>query len=132
MKTLGERLIAARKSLNLTQEQLAQRTNVSRSSISNWERNETQPDYGQLYALTQVLRCDFLDYSKRTSENNPVDTHKLRINLSVRPIIEVISGENACEITATAVDFRIIGSDQHGNPVEIHAYADFCVNSSGE
>lgn len=37
MKTLGEKLSSARKSCKMTQEQLAQRINVTRSTISNWE-----------------------------------------------------------------------------------------------
>lgn len=132
MKMLGERLKTARIRRKMTQEQLGMLINTSRSTISNWERGETQPDYEQLYALTEVLCCDFLDYSKRTRAMNPANTHKLRLNFSVQPIIEVISDGNTCELLADAIDFRIIGSDQRGNPVEIHAYADFSVNSDGE
>ncbi len=132
METLREKLIAARILQDLTQEQLAQRMNVARATIANWETGRSQPDYQKIRRLSEVLHYDFLPHNEEKTSGEGAKARKFRLNMTAQPIIEVISGENTCKLTASTVDFRIIGSDQHGNPVEIHAYVDFCVNSSSE
>ncbi len=40
----SERLLTLRKSLDLTQEQLAEKLNVSRQSVSKWESGQSVPE----------------------------------------------------------------------------------------
>ena len=42
MKNLGKRLSDARKSLNLTQLEVAEQLNVARTTVSNWEMGGSQ------------------------------------------------------------------------------------------
>ena len=46
--TLGEKLYTLRTKQNMTQEQLAEKLQVSRQSISKWESDATRPDLGKL------------------------------------------------------------------------------------
>ena len=50
---LGERILKLRKQNGLSQEQLGEKINVTRQTISNWELNETAPNSEQLKLLSK-------------------------------------------------------------------------------
>ncbi len=129
MKTLGEKLVAARNAQNLTQEQLASRINVARTTISNWENDRSHPDYDSLCALSDVLHYDFLSESSHSSGEQEQKARKSRLKLSDSPVIEVISAENACVFTDFGINLQVNGSDSHGNPVNFRISANFSVEN---
>lgn len=51
----AEKLIALRKSRELTQEQLAEQINVSRQSISKWESGQVIPEVEKIVELSKVF-----------------------------------------------------------------------------
>ncbi len=74
----------------LTQEELAQKINVTRQAVSNWENAKTQPDLEMLTAIASALEVDFeaLLYGKKyiKTDGNTENTKKLsgiKIVLSV-------------------------------------------------
>lgn len=56
-----DKLANLRKSNNLSQEQLAEKLNISRQSISKWESGDTYPDMAKLIQLCEVLNCKLPD-----------------------------------------------------------------------
>ena len=58
----AERLGDARKNAHLTQDQLAERLDVSRQTVSKWEAGQAQPEAGRIAALADALgvTCDAL------------------------------------------------------------------------
>ncbi|MBQ8193446.1 MAG: helix-turn-helix transcriptional regulator [Bacilli bacterium] len=52
---LGENILKLRKKNGLSQEQLGEKINVTRQTISNWELGETAPNPEQLKLLSQSL-----------------------------------------------------------------------------
>lgn len=56
-ETLGDRIRLRRKSLQLTQKQLAQQVNVSHVAVSQWEKEETLPRGENLLRLSEALGC---------------------------------------------------------------------------
>ena len=52
---LGQNILEARKKQGLSQEQLGEKVDVTRQTISNWELDETAPNPEQLKALSKVL-----------------------------------------------------------------------------
>ena len=48
----------AREEKGLTQENLAERLNVTRQAVSNWENEKTQPDVETLDRIAQALEVD--------------------------------------------------------------------------
>ena len=54
--TLGNRLFHARKSVGLSQEDVAERLGVSRQTISKWETDETLPDIRQAKQMAGFYR----------------------------------------------------------------------------
>lgn len=53
--TIGEKIADLRKSSNLTQEQLAQKLNITPQSVSKWENNVTCPDVSLLLPLANIF-----------------------------------------------------------------------------
>ena len=116
MKTLGEKLSSARKSCKMTQEQLAQRINVTRSTISNWELDRSQPDYELLRRLSHALACNLLADDENL-QADAVQTTRKQVS------IHVIRGANACEIIAKTMHLHVSGIDSQGNDVELRLNA---------
>ena len=52
---LGENIQKLRKQANMSQEQLAEKIDVTRQTISNWELGETAPNPEQLKKLSKEL-----------------------------------------------------------------------------
>lgn len=53
---LGEKILELRKKNGLSQEQLGEKINVTRQTISNWELGETSPNPEQLKLLSKTLK----------------------------------------------------------------------------
>ena len=128
MSTLGKRLAEARKSQKMTQNSLAERMNVARTTISNWENGRSQPDLDALRMLSEIFHCDFLANAPQQHENTCV----FRANAREFPVIEVVSHENACNFTEITVDCSVNCVDQHGNALKFRFFAPFCIESTVE
>ena len=59
---IGEKLAAARRAKNITQEQLADILGVSRQAVSRWESDLAYPETENLVRLSKILdvNCDYL------------------------------------------------------------------------
>lgn len=53
---IGEQIKSRRMELNITQQDLADRLNVSRSAISNWETNKNYPDLQIIVQISEELQ----------------------------------------------------------------------------
>lgn len=56
--SIGSRIAEARKQLNMTQAELAQRLGVSQSSVANYENEFNTPKTEMMYKLFEVLQVD--------------------------------------------------------------------------
>ena len=63
----SEKLLTLRKAKNLTQEQLAEKLNVSRQSISKWESGQAAPEMEKIVALSVIFDVT-TDYLLKSSE----------------------------------------------------------------
>lgn len=59
--TLGENLKRLRLLNNLTQDEVAEALQISRQSISKWERDETLPVITFIVPLAKILNCNIVD-----------------------------------------------------------------------
>ncbi len=68
---LGEKIYELRKRQNLSQEELGDKLNVSRQTISKWERNESTPDLDKIVPLCDLfnLSIDELLQVKKTDKS---------------------------------------------------------------
>ena len=67
--SLGENILDLRKKSGLSQEQLGEKVNVTRQTISNWELGETQPNPDQLKLLSQALNVSVDELIGNNIEN---------------------------------------------------------------
>ena len=51
---IGQKLKNARVSAGMTQEKVAEKINVSRQTISNWENNKSYPDIHSVLSLSDL------------------------------------------------------------------------------
>lgn len=66
---LGEKIFELRKELNITQEQLAEKMNVTRQTISKWELNETTPDIKQAKELSKIFKVSLDELTNNNVKN---------------------------------------------------------------
>ena len=132
MLSLGERLKNARESRGWTQDQLADRINVTRYTISNWERDVCEPCFRELQQLSALFSCNFLADVDENVGNPKEIGRKIRLIPCKQPVIEVISAENACIFSDFDINLQVNGSDSHGNPVNFRISANFCVENDDE
>lgn len=64
---ISEKLLKLRKAKNLTQEELAEKLDVSRQSVSKWETGQCVPDADKLSALSDIFGVS-VDFLLRPSE----------------------------------------------------------------
>lgn len=63
----SEKLLTLRKANDLTQEQLAEKLDVSRQSISKWESGQATPELGKIVAMSAIFDVT-TDYLLKSSE----------------------------------------------------------------
>lgn len=61
--SLGNRINYFRQQSGMTQEQLAEQMNVTRQTVSNWERGINEPDFAGLCRLAQVFGITLNDFA---------------------------------------------------------------------
>ena len=54
-----------RKSLNMTQEELAEKLNVNRSTVAMWETGAAMPRADKLPELAKIFDCEISDLFKQ-------------------------------------------------------------------
>lgn len=67
--TFGERLLAYRNAVNLSQEKLAEKVGVTRQTVSKWETNQSVPDFDKILPLCEVLEITTEELIKGEKES---------------------------------------------------------------
>jgi uncharacterized protein YjbI with pentapeptide repeats len=91
-KMIGNKIVEARKKLNISQAQLAEKLFISAQAVGKWERGESMPDITTLIRLAEILGVDLNYFSKsiqsaeaETTIEEPVNYEKsVKINQEKR------------------------------------------------
>lgn len=82
--SLGNKLYELRKSKNLSQEDLADKLNVTRQTVSKWETDQSTPDFDKIIPLCNLFEItadDLLDinkdFSNKDNQNNLEEEKRL-------------------------------------------------------
>ena len=74
MNNLGERLYELRKDKKLSQEEVAEKLNVTRQTISKWETDQSMPDFDKVVPLCELYGITpnelFIEIKENNSEKN--------------------------------------------------------------
>lgn len=119
---LGEKLFELRKSKNLTQDDVAEKLEVTRQTISKWETNQSTPDFDKivplcnLYEITPnelLMKEGQKENSQNEQENNYENMTKVQIKQKSAEIVST-----SIFIYIAAVAFLMIAIPvQHANPI---------------
>ena len=110
--SIGKKLYDARKSAGLSQEEVAEKLNVARQTISKWELDETIPDLKQGEALSKI-------YGKELSELINEDEYK-----EIKEVLKNTNEKNVDKINWTKVwskKYPVLGTYQ--SVVDVDKYA---------
>ena len=87
--TIGQFIAALRKANGLTQQDVADRLNVSNKAVSRWERDECAPDLSVIPALAEMfgVTCDELLKGERISESVSPERKEPKVDKQVKVLI---------------------------------------------
>ena len=74
--SLGERLYELRKKKGLSQEEVAEKLNVTRQSVSKWETDESKPDFDKIVPICELYEIstnELLSGTKEEKEEKEVE-----------------------------------------------------------
>lgn len=101
---LGQNILKLRKANGLSQEQLGEKVNVTRQTISNWELEETAPNPEQLKLLSKTLNVSVDDLIDNDIQN--VVLSKVKITeKQTKTIKKILKGFLIGIIVLLVVDF---------------------------
>ena len=78
---IGERLYELRKGKNLSQEEVADKLNVTRQTISKWETNMSTPDFDKIKPLCELYEItadELLTGEKKEQQEQPDNTQNVK------------------------------------------------------
>jgi len=89
-----DKLPKLRKNNNYSQEQLADKLNVSRQAVSKWELGGSYPDMDKMLQMCKILNCnleDLIDDGVLGEEVKSPDSHKFNINTYIKDFLDFIT-----------------------------------------
>lgn len=93
--SIGQFIAALRKANGMTQQDVADRLNVSNKAVSRWERDECAPDLSVIPALAEMFEvtCDELLKGERILDSTPQDKKEPRVEKQVKILVtKTLSG----------------------------------------
>lgn len=88
--SIADNIVSIRKKYRLSQEQFAEKVNVSRQAVSNWERGVAVPDVTILDKIATIFETDLTSLVSGTTESEYTNTGSNE-NLKMKPFFMIIS-----------------------------------------
>lgn len=84
-KSMGQFMAALRKANGMTQQEVADRLNVSNKAVSRWEREECAPDLSLIPAIAEMygVTCDELLKGERIMEASKIENSEVKADKKV-------------------------------------------------
>ena len=108
---IGNKIAEARKKINISQAQLAQRLFISSQAVGKWERGESMPDIITFNHLAEILGVD-LNYFSEGLE--PMSTDIAPDEFSVKQSTELPSGKQKKRLNWDMSKLNLVDSDFSG------------------
>jgi transcriptional regulator with XRE-family HTH domain len=101
---LGQKLFELRKGKNLSQEEVADKLNVTRQTVSKWETNQSTPDFDKIVPLCELfeISTEELLIGKKTEEENNT-TVENNIEDEEKPMSRQEVKRKSAEVVSTSV-----------------------------
>ena len=86
MKSIGETIASLRKAKGMTQNELAEKMNVTDKAVSKWERDLSCPDVNTISKLANILDVSVEELLKAKKKDEPNTKIKDLINLIFKAV----------------------------------------------
>ena len=86
MKSIGETIASLRKQKGMTQNELAEKMNVTDKAVSKWERDLSCPDINTISKLADILDVSVEELLKAKKKENSNTKMKDLINLILKAV----------------------------------------------
>lgn len=106
----GEKLYELRKEKKLSQEEVADKLNVTRQTVSKWETNQSTPDFDKVLPLCELFGIsadELLSGNKKEENNTQKKTRKVEIEEEKTPSKQEIRRKSA-EVVSTSIFIYIV------------------------
>lgn len=118
---LGERLFELRKTKNLTQDEVAEKLNVTRQTVSKWETNQSSPDFDKIVPISELFEIGVEELltgkKEEKQEKEEVQEEKVITKQEAKEkSAKVVSGSIFIYILAVAL-IMILVPVKHVNPI---------------
>lgn len=116
---LGERLFELRKAKNLTQDDMAEKLNVTRQTVSKWETNQSTPDFDKIMPLCELFEIgvEELLTGKKPEEKQDKKEEKVLTRQEVKEKSAKIVSISIFIYIAAVAFLMIAIPVQHANPI---------------
>ena len=88
-KTIGDKIVEARKRITISQAELAQRLFISPQAVGKWERGESMPDITTFNRLAEILGVDLNYFSENFQSAATETTSKMAKDSTEQMVWEV-------------------------------------------
>lgn len=106
----GEKLYELRKEKKLSQEEVADKLNVTRQTVSKWETNQSTPDFDKVLPLCELFGIsadELLSGDKKEENNTEKKTKEVEIEEEKTPSKQEIRRKSA-EVVSTSIFIYIV------------------------
>ena len=118
---LGEKLFELRKAKNLTQDEVAEKLNVTRQTVSKWETNQSTPDFDKIVPISELFEIgvEELLTGKKEEKQKKEEVQEEKVitkQEAKEKSAKVVSGSIFIYILAVAL-IMILVPVKHVNPI---------------
>ena len=119
---LGEKLFELRKAKNLTQDEVAEKLNVTRQTVSKWETNQSTPDFDKIVPISELFEIGVEELlTGKVKEENDQAKEEIKEKVLTKQeakekSAKVVSGSIFIYILAVAL-IMILIPVKHVNPI---------------
>lgn len=103
---IGEKLYELRKEKNLSQEEVADRLNVTRQTVSKWETNQSTPDFDKIVPLCELFEIsteELLTGKKSTQKTEEENNAKNNVSSEQKVLTKEEVRKKSAEVVSTSV-----------------------------
>lgn len=88
-KTIGGFMAALRKSKGFTQQDVADKLNVSNKTVSKWERDESKPEISLIPAIAELyeVTCDEILLGERFPQDAMLQNKTIKVKKQIKRIV---------------------------------------------
>lgn len=105
---IGEKIFELRKEKNLSQEEVAEKLNVTRQTVSKWETNQSTPDLDKIMPLCELFGISTEELLTGKSETIIEEKEKVIEENKDKPLTREEVRKKSAEVVSTSVFLYVV------------------------